>query len=60
MSGCVCENIHHLCMREELIFLWAFQGSFFKFNSKKNMFFLKIGERGGGGGSNDVIVSDLF
>ena len=24
MSGCVCENIHHLCMREELIFLWAF------------------------------------
>ena len=24
MSGCVCENIHHLCMREKLIFLWAF------------------------------------
>ena len=26
MSGCVCENIHHLCMREELIFfmgIWS-------------------------------------
>ena len=23
MSGCVCENIHHLCMGEELIFFYG-------------------------------------
>ena len=34
MSGCVCENIHHLCMREELIF---FIGIWSHVESKNNV-----------------------
>ena len=61
MSGCVCENVHHLCMREELIFFMGIWSHVERKNNDEHFYWLaesynilprkSIGALIGGGGT---------